>query len=230
MSLDDKELEVNVSASRTPILKFSFPNNTEKSDIFLLTVNSGRTNRKKCVFVAISNLTCPWNDEQRTLKNNKFLARILSLGYFPLRSEDYNKGFIVIFKAMNNSGECLSRTFEETEQIKENQPKTLKITVTKIPGSSWLPITITLVLFLVLGIFMTTVLRFCWQRKKEYHERRTNEQLKSQDQDKNEDVETALTSECKEKRENKKGKGSFSYSQSPFDCFVLHQIENKFIN
>ena len=189
---------------------FSFPPNTKKSDSFLLTVRSGETNRKKCVFVAISGLGCPWNDEHRTLKNNKILSRILSLGYFPIRSEDFTEGFIVIFKATDNSEECSSGPMEETDEISEEQPKTLIITVTPIPSSFGQPVTITLVMFAVLGIFMITVLSYCWHQKKKYHDRK----LRSQGDQDNKvevevEVETTITSDSKEtQRAYKQGKAS----------------------
>ena len=199
--------EVNVSPSLTPILMFSFPPNTEKSDSFLLTVRSGKINRKKCVSVAISDQGCPWNDEHRTLKNNKILSRILSLGYFPLRSEDFTEGFIMIFKATNNSEECSSGP--ETEQISEKQPKTLTITLTKISSLFWLPVTITLIVFVVLGTFMITVLNYCWHQKKKYQDCRINEHLERKDQDQYNKVEleTTITSNLRET--HKKGKGSY---------------------
>ena len=203
---------MSVSPSQTPILMFSFPADTKKHQSFLLTVRSGRANRKKCVFVAISDPDCPWNDEQRTLKNNKILSRILSLGYFPLRSEDFQGGFIMIFKATENSKECSSDPLEETEQISEEEPKTLTISVTRIPSSFRQPVTVTLVVFAVLGISMTTVLTYCWHQKAKYQDRNPGGPEDSH-HNLEVEVETTVTTEGAE-RAYKQGMGSFSLFQS----------------
>ena len=90
----------------------------------------------------------------------------------------------------------------EAEQISEKQPKTLAITVTTISSSFWLPVTITLIVFVVLGIFMITVLNYCWHQKKKYQDCRINEHLQSQDQDQSNKVDWRET--------HKKGKGSYT--------------------
>ena len=122
----------------------------------------------------------------------------------------------MIFKATENNEECSSGPLEESEQISETQPKTLRITVTKIPSSLWLPVTITLLVFLVLGISMITVLSYCWHQKKKYQDSKTNKHLKSTaEQDQNNkvevEVETTIASDYRETQGTyKKGKGSFS--------------------
>ena len=77
----------------------------------------------------------------------------------------------MIFKATENSKECSSDHLEENEQISEEEPKTLTISVTRIPSSFRQPVTVTLVVFAVLGISMTTVLTYCWHQKAKYQDR-----------------------------------------------------------
>ena len=156
----NEEHEVSVSAGQTPILRFSFPPGTSTADNFLLAVRNEQ--RQSCVFLGISDTTCPWNDEPRTLRNNKVSSRFLSLGYFPIRAQDYNGGFVLVFKETELS-DCISGVTEQS--FSSDSTKTLRVTVTKMPSSFSRPIMIAVVSFLLIGVLMVLVLTYCWHTK-----------------------------------------------------------------
>ena len=80
----DTEVEFELSNQSATVFQFDrgldFIPDQEN---YLITIES-LTNPKKCVHVGISDPSCPWSDDKRTIRNNKIWARILSLGYFSI--------------------------------------------------------------------------------------------------------------------------------------------------
>ena len=173
---------VSVSSGRTPILRFSFPRDTETSDTFLLTVRQEERETRSCVIVGISDPTCPWNDDSRTLGNNKITARILSLGYFPVRSDQFTDGFIVILK-QTELDSCHSE--EALEDILPGQNATLSVSVTQLDRSFTWPVSLAVLSLVLVGLSMMMVLSYWWHTK--FHSRRSTEQ---QEADLNQDSHT----------------------------------------
>ena len=88
----------------------------------------------------------------------------------------------------------------------------LHLTVTGTDFSNPDPVTVTLVVFAVLGISMTTVLTYCWHQKAKYQDRNPGGPEDSH-HNLEVEVETTVTTEGAE-RAYKQGMGSFSLFQS----------------
>ena len=85
-------------------------------------------NPKKCMYVAINEPGCPWNDQLTNVTNSKLRARILETGYFNIRATEFPSSVTITLVPLQNSSECLSKG---TPYVMEDDKKTVTIVVEK---------------------------------------------------------------------------------------------------
>merc|ERR1719167_2066000 len=115
----------------------------DKDETYLLSLESISSNRA-CVHVGISDPDCPWNDDHRTVKNNKIWARILSKGYFTVQASKFPRSFVIILLPNTENSSCTTIPFTTSELAQNKESKVLKMKITLSSSSFRSPILISL--------------------------------------------------------------------------------------
>ena len=179
----DQEMEFELSNQSATVFQFDrgldFIPDQEN---YLVTIES-ITNPKKCIHVGISDPACPWNDELRTVRNNKIWARILSLGYFSVKAKKFPNSFVIILLPTDDDESCST-----TANILSNrEPKRMRMIITLSPKSFKNPIIVSLICLAVPSILSIAGLFLFWRKKYKDHETaKEEEEVLVQDADNHE--------------------------------------------
>ena len=138
---------------------------------YLLTIESV-TNPKRCVHVGISDPSCPWNDDQRTVKNSKIWARILSLGYFSIKARKFPNSFVIILLPTESDQSC-SDTANEVSNI---EPKKMRMRITISPNSFRVPVIVSSICLAVPSLLSILGLFLFWRNKYKDHQNTKEEE------------------------------------------------------
>jgi len=163
----DQEVEFELSNQSATVFQFDrgldFIPDQEN---YLVTIESV-TNPKKCIHVGISDPGCPWNDDKRTVRNNKIWARILSLGYFSIKARKFPNSFVIILLPTEDDEESCSTT-PYIGLNKESKKMKMKITIA--PESFRKPIITSVICLSVPTILSIVGLFLFWRKKYKDHE------------------------------------------------------------
>eukprot|EP00092_Neocalanus_flemingeri_P001570 GFUD01001673.1.p1 GENE.GFUD01001673.1~~GFUD01001673.1.p1 ORF type:complete len:783 (-),score=140.40 GFUD01001673.1:69-2417(-) len=156
----DQEIEFELSNQSSTVFQFDRGLDfIPKEENYLLTIES-ITNSKKCIHVGISDPSCPWNDDQRTVRNNKISARILSLGYFSIKAREFPNSFVIMLLPAEEDQSC----FSTDNLVQNNEPKKMRMKITISPNSFSYPIIVSLISLAVPSLLSILVLSLFWTK------------------------------------------------------------------
>ena len=162
----DQEIEFEVSNQSSTVFQFDRGLDFIPDQENYLVAIESITNPKKCIHVGISDPGCPWNDDQRTVKNNKIWAQILSLGYFSIKARKFPNSFVIILLPADENESCSTTA----NMLSNNEPKKMRMKVTISPNSFKDPIIVSLIGLAVPSILFITGLFLFWRKKYKDHE------------------------------------------------------------
>ncbi|XP_023328499.1 uncharacterized protein LOC111701444 isoform X2 [Eurytemora carolleeae] len=116
-----------------------------------------------CVYVAINQPGCPWIDSEDIVRNSGMWARMLSVGFYPVRTKMFPKGFIISVIPVFNSSEC------RTLPLKFNTSfvNTMSIKVEKTLNSYSLPIGSAVGVVTAIGVLVLFFVVAVWKANME---------------------------------------------------------------
>ena len=96
-------MNITLTPFSPKVFQYSPDGTEEASDMFLIVKTLNNSN--KCMYVAINEPGCPWNDQLSTVRNSKLWARILETGYFNIRASEFPNSFTITLVPLQNSSE-----------------------------------------------------------------------------------------------------------------------------
>jgi len=130
--------------------------------VYLLTVKSLK-NDDECMYVTINEPACPWNDNLRTVKNSKIWARMLKVGYFPIRASAFPKSFIITLVSLQNSTECFNN--KKIGGLRNNGTKEVSLYIYRTLNSYTEPILSSVAGILITSLLFSIIWAICWAKK-----------------------------------------------------------------
>ena len=155
---ENKPLNITLTPFCPKVLHYERNDNSEATDMFL-TIKTMR-NPNKCMFVAINEPGCPWNDQLTTVRNSKQWARILETGFFNIRAKEFPNSFTVALVPLPNSSDCWSKG---AEYGLENDAKTITIVIEKSFAFYGKPMLASAILIFILAVVFLSVWYKCWR-------------------------------------------------------------------
>jgi len=133
---------------------------SDPDDVYLLTVKSLK-NDDECMYVTINEPACPWNDNLRTVKNSKIWARMLKVGYFPIRASVFPKSFIITLVSLQNSTECFKN--RKIGGLRSNGTKEVSLYIYRTLNSYTEPIVSSMAGIIVTSLVFFITWAICWK-------------------------------------------------------------------
>ena len=162
----DQEIEFEISNQSSTVFQFDRGLDFIPEEENYLLIIESITNSNKCIHVGISDPSCPWNDDQRTVKNNKIWAQILSLGYFPIKARKFPNSFVIILLPTDDDQSCSA-----TANIAQNnKPKKMRMKITRSPNSFKIPIIVSSMCLVVPSLLAILGLSLFWRKRYKDHQ------------------------------------------------------------
>ena len=152
--------QLNVTDSSGQVVQFV----TRPASQYLLVVES-LVNDEKCLFVGINQPGCPWHNSLASVTSSKVWSRMLKIGYFTIKSEDFPQSLTVSLISLQNSSDCYS----ERIAAEEKTFKTVRISLQKLEVDYLKPFLISIFGILVSSVIFFCVWVYCWYRQLHYN-------------------------------------------------------------
>jgi len=175
---EGRELTTTITAGSSQVLYHS-PNMTtyNTGESYLLSVTSPTTD---CCMVAVSPASCPWPDTASTASQASQWARILTIGYFPIRASDFPSSFTVSLVPLSSSSSCHTATAPLTSR---GSAKQVTVRLERVETDYWLPVTLTLAGFLTSSAVTLLLWGLCFRlqltnnfNRREHRNKTSNEE------------------------------------------------------
>ena len=143
-----------------------FPTSPE-SHYLLLVESQEPANDYKCMYVGINQPGCPWHNDLASVTTSRLWSRVLNIGYFPIKSEDFPHSFTVSLITLRNSSECYS---ENISTEAEKSYKNVKISLQKLESDYLVPILVSKLGILFCSLLFFAVWIFLWYSQLKYNQ------------------------------------------------------------
>jgi len=153
---------LNVTDSSPQVVQFV----TDSPGSRYLVMVESQVNEEKCMFVGINPPGCPWENSLASVTSSKLWSRMLKIGYFTIKSEDFPQSFTVSLISLHNSSDCFR---ERTAPNDEKTFKTVKISFQKLETNYLKPFLISIFSILVTSVIFFGVWVYCWYCQLHYN-------------------------------------------------------------
>ena len=117
--------------------------------------------------VGINQPGCPWHNNIAAVTSSSLWLRMLNIGYFPIKSEDFPHSFAVSLIALRNSSECYSETISTED---EKSYKNVKISLQKLESDYLVPIMVSKLGIVICSLLFFGVWYSLWSTQLKYNQ------------------------------------------------------------
>ena len=112
-----------------------------------------------CMFMAITEIGCPWHDDARTIKTSGMWGQVLKLGFFTVEATDFPDGFLITLLSQSSNKDCISHN---RKPINAKSEKQVTLSVQAQELNYVRPVTYSVLILLVIAFVITIVWVVTW--------------------------------------------------------------------
>ena len=151
-------LEVGVSQHASQVFQYNFQPGEEA--VLLRLESVSRAGEDTCMYVSVDSVACPWHSSAQTMQWSQLWARVLRLGYFTLKAEDFpGGGFQVTLITLASNQACISPNHKPRLATED---KRVSLRVERLELSYTRPVAVSLVVVTALALAFSALWFFTW--------------------------------------------------------------------
>jgi len=172
---EDRNATANLRTGWPAVFKFA-PAEWDMEAEYLVTVETV-SNPFKCILVGINpaEAGCPWRDTEESVSGSRLRARMLGVGYFPVRARAFPQGFTVSLVPLASSTECY--THMKNIGWNETEAKEVLIRVERVVNDYTPPVLLSLFMVILVSLVFFLVWGFVWSHQLRNNRKRIQDRM-----------------------------------------------------